>query len=122
MTLTADDWELDVRDRRSCGALTTPTAASHGRRPRSSSRIPPVATSCPASRSAIHFPKTWERACLETVKGPLVRPPARSPGQGRAGPGRRLRADYWYPSTGAGDPGLPPSAVGLLQRYRLPIV
>ena len=31
-------------------------------------------------------------------------------------------ADYWVPSTGAGDPGLPPSVVGLLQRYRLPIV
>ena len=31
-------------------------------------------------------------------------------------------ADYWVPSTGAGDPGLPPNVVGLLQRYRLPTV
>ena len=66
--------------RANCGGSTTPTAASPGRRPRSSSPMPPV-MSCP---------EDLERACLETVKGPLVCPLARSPDQGRAGPRDRL--------------------------------
>jgi hypothetical protein len=33
-----------------------------------------------------------------------------------------IAADYWVPSTGEGDPGLPPGVIGLLQRFCLPTV
>jgi hypothetical protein len=67
------------------------------------------------------LPEDLERACLETVKARwfarLRDPLAKSEQvQGAAS------ANYWVPSTGTDDPGLPPSVVGLLQRYRLPTV
>jgi hypothetical protein len=75
----------------------------------------------PCSAAKRDLPEDLERACLETVKArwfarlrdPLVK-------------GEQIQgiasADYLAPFTGAGDPGLPPSVVGLLQRYRLPII
>ena len=67
------------------------------------------------------LPEDLERACLETVKArwfarlrdPLIK-------------GEQVQGiastDYWVPSTGDGDPGLPPSVIGLLQRFCLPTV
>ena len=67
------------------------------------------------------LPEDLERACLETVKArwfARVRDPLAKGEQVQG----IASADYCVPSTGDGDPGLPPSVVGLLQRYRQPVV
>jgi hypothetical protein len=118
VTLAADDWELDA----ATGELWRLDGAD-------------CRVAWPAAKIVVAYaagyrlpgdpqrdlPEDLERACLETVKArwfarlrdPLIKG---EQVQGVAS------ADYWVPSTGAGDPGLPPSVVGLLQRYRLPIV
>ena len=118
VTLTADDWELDA----ATGELWRLDGADR--------RVAWPAAKIVVAYAAGYLlpgdpqrdlPEDLERACLETVKArwfarlrdPLIKG---EQVQGIAS------ADYWVPSTGDADPGLPPSVVGLLQRYRLPTV
>ena len=101
------------------GGFTATTAASH--RPAAKIVVVYAAGYRLPGDPQRDLPEDLERVCLETVKArwfarlrdPLVKG---EQVQGIAS------ADYWVPSTRAGDPGLPPSVVGLLQRYRLPTV
>ena len=118
VTLAADDWELDA----ATGELWRLDDADRR-------VVWPVAKIVVAYAAGYRLPgdpqrdlpEDLERACLETVKArwfarlrdPLVKG---EQVQGIAS------ADYWVPSTGAGDPGLPPGVVGLLHRFCLPTV
>ena len=118
MTLTADDWELDA----ATGELWRLDGADR--------RVAWPAAKIVVAYAAGYWlpgdpqrdlPEDLERACLETIKARwfarLRDPLAKSEQvQGIAS------ADYWVPSAGDGDPGLPPGVIGLLQRFCLPTV
>ena len=118
VTLAADDWELDA----ATGELWRLDGADR--------RVAWPAAKIVVAYAAGYLlpgdpqrdlPEDLERACLETVKArwfARLRDPLVKSEQVQG----ITSADYWVPSTGDGDPGLPPSVVGLLQRYRLPIV